>query len=98
VPVSKTNCESCGGLGFIEGWYAAGALFTPNVEQCPKRCNITGYSNEVQRRLNDPNRVTAHLAVKNSPQMRSTVKQDAKIIPFVRATKKEENPPWWLKN
>lgn len=47
-------CNSCGSKGFIEGWHAAGNNFNPNIEQCPKRCNISGYSNEVQRRLSQP--------------------------------------------
>lgn len=60
-------CESCEGRGFVDCYYGAGATFTPSVKQCPRGCNLRGYSEEVQRRLNDDKRVTSHLVLKALP-------------------------------
>lgn len=48
------KCTKCEGLGWVETFIGTGARFTPSLSQCPERCNITGYSGEVMRRLNDP--------------------------------------------
>lgn len=47
------KCESCDGRGWIEGYKADSSHFRPTLEQCRKRCNLTGYSDEVQRRMNE---------------------------------------------
>lgn len=52
------RCPSCDGRGWIEGAHAGGNTFTPSLEQCPRRCDITAYSNEVMKRLNNPAHVT----------------------------------------
>jgi hypothetical protein len=80
------SCGSCGGKGFVDGYHAAGASFTPNIEQCPKKCNITGYSDEVQRRLNDPHRVTAHQALRIIQEPRN-----AQVIPLSSVRKETKN-------
>ena len=45
-------CSNCGGKGWIETWHGASASWTPSLQQCSKRCNLSGYSKEVQKRLN----------------------------------------------
>jgi len=52
------KCKECGGKGWVETWHAGSATWTPSLSQCRKRCNITGYSDEVQKRLNNPDHVT----------------------------------------
>lgn len=49
-----TKCDKCGGRGWIEGYYRSGNAYKPTIEQCYKRCNLSGYSDEAQRRLNAP--------------------------------------------
>lgn len=48
------TCKKCQGKGFVESWRAEGAAWSPIILQCPERCDISGYSNEVQRRLSNP--------------------------------------------
>ena len=52
------NCKSCGGKGFIDSWHGGANTWTRSIQQCSKRCNLTCYSEEVQKRLNDPTRDT----------------------------------------
>lgn len=52
------KCEHCAGKGYVETYFAGAASFTPSLEQCPKCCNTAAYSNEVQKRLNNPVHVT----------------------------------------
>ncbi len=47
------RCEKCGGKGYILGYIAKDAKYTPAIEQCPLRCNTRRYSALVQARLND---------------------------------------------
>lgn len=75
-----SRCAKCDGRGYIEGYVAAQASYTPSLEQCPLRCNITGYSNEVQRRLS-PGHVTARPVM---PHVH--VEKSAKVIPLRRPT------------
>lgn len=51
-------CKKCGGKGWMETWYGGAASWTPTLSQCRDRCNLTGYSDEVQKRLNNPHHVT----------------------------------------
>lgn len=46
-----SRCQRCGGRGYIDGFMRFGMGLKPALEQCPVRCNISGYSREVQRRL-----------------------------------------------
>ncbi len=50
-------CNKCEGKGWVETFYGAANSWTPSIQQCPHRCNISGYSEEVQRRLS-PGHVT----------------------------------------
>lgn len=59
-------CHKCEGKGWIDSYYSASATFTPSIQQCPRKCNLSGYSNEVQKRLNDKNRATDHQVLVNS--------------------------------
>lgn len=43
------KCSSCDGLGYVEEWFHANAALNSIVKQCPKRCNIAGYSLRVQQ-------------------------------------------------
>lgn len=61
------NCSNCGGKGWIESFHGGSASWTPSLQQCSKRCNISGYSNEVQRRLNNPNHVTETPVLQSIP-------------------------------
>lgn len=65
-------CKRCQSKGYIESWHAGSASWTPSIQQCPERCNISGYSAEVQRRLNNPHYVT------ESPVLQA--KQPEKIL------------------
>lgn len=72
------KCPTCGGAGFYDTYFGGGASYTPSIAQCPKRCNLTGYSNEVQRRLNDKTRFTAHRVLPAKPSQRAA----AKVLKF----------------
>lgn len=61
------TCELCEGRGWIEGWQGASATWTPSLQQCRRRCNIAGYSREVQRRLNTPQHATERQVLKSQP-------------------------------
>ena len=73
------RCDRCGGKGYIDGWMAFGNGHRPTLEQCPARCNITGYSNEVQKRLN----AMAQSEALTLPRPEVPVKiHECKILPF----------------
>ena len=78
------RCPSCNDKGYIEGYVGVSASFTPSLEQCPERCNIGGYSKEVQRRLNNPNHVTERpvLNGKDSNPTPELPSATATVIPF----------------
>ena len=44
-------CPQCEGKGWIETYQGRDNGFVMSLSQCPNRCNISGYSNEVQRRM-----------------------------------------------
>jgi len=47
------DCKKCGGIGYIEGWHAGSASYTPSLQQCPEFCDIGAYTLEVQKRTRD---------------------------------------------
>lgn len=71
-------CKKCSGNGYVDRYLASSATFTPSIQQCPERCNISGYSKEVQRRLNNPSYVTESPVLPNRPAERA----HAAVIPF----------------
>lgn len=50
------NCPYCEGRGFVLGWLMRDNRQVPNLEQCRNKCNLRGYSDEVQRRIDSINR------------------------------------------
>lgn len=60
-------CRKCGGKGWNETWHGGAASWTPSLSQCPLRCNLSGYSAEVQKRLNNPKHVTARPVMAAAP-------------------------------
>lgn len=79
-------CQKCEGRGFVDTYRGESTQYTALIQQCPNRCNITGYSVEVQKRLNDPNHVSAHLAIPRPP----SESRPAKVIPIFRTTALEQ--------
>jgi hypothetical protein len=69
--------------GWVEGYIGMGAAFRPSLEQCPKRCNISGYSQEVQRRRNDPKHVAKRSVLKNVHSNKSALVIAMRPIHFV---------------
>lgn len=59
-------CDVCGGKGWTESYVGTAGRYTPSLEQCRKRCNISGYSSEVQRRTR-PGFVTPRGILKPEP-------------------------------
>jgi hypothetical protein len=78
---TEMACLSCEGKGWVEEYRGESARFTPILKQCPQRCNITGYSDEVQRRL-APGNVTESEILIPRPVFRT-----AKVYEFKREDK-----------
>jgi hypothetical protein len=62
-----TNCKHCGGRGWEELWHGGSSSWTPSLKQCYRKCNLKGYSDEVQRRLNNPNHITQTSVLQAAP-------------------------------
>lgn len=60
-------CKGCRGRGYVESWHGGANSWTPSVQQCPKRCDVKAYSDEIQRRLSDPTHITGHLVLSAKP-------------------------------
>lgn len=69
--MAKVNCPTCGGKGWVEDWYVAGGRNTMSLLQCYRRCNIKGYSDEVQKRhcLRSPVEIQPPTPVNDDPEM-----------------------------
>lgn len=65
-----SRCKTCDGTGFTESYHGGANSWTPSIQQCRERCNITGYSNEIQRRLNNTNYVTQSPVLMAKPSER----------------------------
>jgi len=79
-------CKRCGDKGFVESWHGGAGGWTASLQQCPVRCNIKGYSEEVQKRLS-PGYVT-------KPRPLIQVKANhvpADVIPIRKASVAEFN-------
>ncbi len=44
-------CKRCDDKGFIETWFMGSAGTQCSLQQCPVKCNIKAYSDEVRKRL-----------------------------------------------
>lgn len=60
-------CKLCCDQGWVETWHGGSSGWTPSIQQCRMRCNLQGYSDEVQRRLNNPNHVTERRVLEAAP-------------------------------
>lgn len=69
-------CKACGGKGFIESWHGGAGYWTSNLQQCSKRCNLSGYSAEVQKRLNSSSHVTKRQPVMAMPSEQPSQAQE----------------------
>lgn len=78
------RCKRCDGRGFVDRYYGSSNSWTPTISQCPDRCDISGYSNEVQRRLNDQTRVTSHLVKPAALPVPNSSRPVAPVIPLRR--------------
>jgi hypothetical protein len=79
------TCGICEGQGWFETFHAGAASFTPALKQCPHGCSISGYSKEVQRRLNDPNHVT------ETPVLRG-IPSEKPLAPVVQLFRRNDGP------
>lgn len=74
------KCTVCGGQGYVETWHGGGASWTPSLVQCRNRCNISGYSDEVQKRINNPDHVTESPVLPSMPSERPRMAQVISIF------------------